>query len=270
MKKMLVAVLVFLLLLTMVTATLAEEEDKRYFYAYTSIMGVDPDDSGMLDGGMRHLDYENVSQSDLDQYLALLSSLRFIAFDKSDKDNKQASLMIYNTRFDSFSYLFYKYDSKLLLQVLNENIGILTTESAKTQLDKIAAFVPEMPLDAKGYVLPQFYAIDGNQPTWDGQVSGLSAFDNKKCWLEHYENVSRKTIDQYLMTMYAMGCDLVGNAIELSYDMVPTYEEIALEQDKQTLVILAYSIQEQTAEVVYNPDVSLDLKSGNELIGMFQ
>lgn len=273
MKKAL-SVLLVAILCFMVVPTAHAEENVSYFFTYTSITGVKPDSTKQdTKTDSTTLTYNKISRDNFDDYLAVLSKMHFVPFTLKSFDGKSEYYAVYNTYLDTAVMVIYNAEQQLLNIKIYGDTYDLPHDVALKQIKKVDSFKVHSDGSAQGYVLPQFYAIGGNEPTWDGQTASDSVFDGKKCWEEMYSDISLKTIDNYLLTMYLFGCDIKGEMISLdssaSYGRV---EIINLVQNSETLVRLTYFMDSGDAIVNYNPAPSkpYDLKSGNELAAMIE
>lgn len=273
MKKAL-SILLVAILCFMVVPTAHAEENTSYFFTYTSITGVKPDSTKKdTKTNSTTLTYNKISRDSFDDYLSVLSKMHFVPFALKSSDGKSEYYAAYNTYLDTVALVIYNVERQLLsIKIYNDTYD-LPHDIALKQISKVDSFKIHSDGSAQGYVLPQFYAIGGDTPTWDGQTASDSVFDGKKCWEEKYSDISLQTIDNYLLIMYLFGCDIKGEAISLdrsaSYGRV---EIINLTQNDETLVRLTYFMDSGNAIVNYNPAPSkpYNLKSGNELAAMIE
>lgn len=273
MKKALSVFLVAILCFVIVPTAHAEET-QSYFYTYTSVTGVKADTSAHnTKADSTTLTYKKINRENFDDYIAILSKMNFVPFTLKSSDGKSEYYAAYNSYIDTAAMVIYNAEQQLLSIKIYGDTYELPYKFATEQIAKVDSFKISNTGDAQGYVLPQFYAIGGDTPTWQGQTASDYVFDGKMCWEERYDDISLKTIDNYLFTMYLFGCDIKGELISLdssaSYGRV---EIINLIQNDETLVRLTYFMDSGNVIVNYNPAPSkpYDLKSGEELVSMIQ
>ena len=268
MKKWVGVIAVFLCVAVLSTAV---GEDHTYFLAYGSVIDATFSDVGLSDDGGYNALYENVAREDFDTYVSALRTLHFIPYSFDYKGME--CYYAYSVRLESGAVLVYDEDQLTLEISTDENVVPVEaydeTQQAIAENDGISLTIPS---DAKGIVLPQFYAFVNSQEDigWQGQVQMDSIFDGQQCWEEHYSNITPKIFDQYLLIMYALGCDLMGNYVGFDDDHAVHVIRIDLVQDDITLVKLTYYPQDSSAFVNYNPNVSFDLQNEEQMIAMIQ
>jgi len=273
MKKVL-SVLLVAILCFMVVPTAHAEENESFFFTYTSITGVKPDSTKQdTKADSTTLTYNKISRDSFNDYLAVLNKLRFVPFALKTTNADDLYYFIYHVYSGSNGFVTYNEKKQVLSIQAYEDTVFVTNESATKQIAQLDAIKIHNNGSAQGYVLPQFYAIGGDAPTWDGQTASDYVFDGKKCWTEIYDDVSLKSIDYYLLFMYKFGCDIEGTYI--SFDDTSSYIDTVifnLNQNDETLVRLTCSLDSGSVTVNYNPAPSkpYDLKSGNELAAMIE
>ena len=268
MKKWVGVIAIFLCVAVLSTAL---GEDETYFLSYGSVIDATYSDLGASDDGGYDAYYENVAREDFDTYIAALRTLHFIPY-PFDYQGLEC-YYVYNLELISGAVFVYDKDNQTLVIATDKNVVPIEaydeTRQAIAENDGISLTVPS---DAKGIVLPQFYAFVNSQEDIgkQGQAQADSLFDGQKCWEEHYSNITPKIFDQYLLIMYALGCDLMGNHVGFDDDHAVHVIRIDLVQDDITLVKLTYYPQDSSAFVNYNPNVSFDLQNEEQMIAMIQ
>lgn len=273
MKKAL-SVLLVAILCFMIAPTADAEESGSYFFTYTSVKGVAADSTKSdKKADTTTLTYNKITRANFDDYLAVLSKLRFVPFAIKSADGDTKTYFVYHSYTSSFGTVSYNEKKQLLnIQTYGDTI-CLTHETAAKQISYLDSIKIHNNGTAQGYVLPQFYAISGDEPTRQGFMTSDSVFDGQKCWDEQYSDISLKTIDRYLLLMYKFGCDIEGAYI--AFDDTSSYINIIvynLNQNDETLVRLTCFLDSGSVNVDYNPAPSkpYDLKSGNDLISMIE
>lgn len=273
MKKHLTGILAILLvLLTLTPAFASDMLDYNLFYTYTSVTGAEAAETADHEDTGEHVRaYDNVTRAQFDDYLYTLNRLRFIAFPIDLDKGATEEYLIYHTYSDTLGYLSYDEAAALLSIHMFGELYVISQGDTLKQLESVDKLAYAIPGDAAGYVLAQFYAITGDTPTLQDQMQSDSVFDGQMHWEEWYEGVSRKTIDNYLWVMGALGCEIEGKGISLS-DSEDSfkYERLLFKQDGKTLVVLTYLLDDRTAIVAYNPNEAYDLKTGDDLNAMMK
>ena len=262
MKKMLSLMLAALMFITLTLPALAEENTIVPLLPVVDQLGnaalVVPEEDG-------YVYYINATEDDLYAFLVYSSVFGAYHVDVSDPETpnvKEYYLFVPGTSFEA--RVLYSADSQQFALVYNQKFYVPNDDMMATYESYLTMDV-KLPAGATANTLPQFYHLVGVNPYFSNQIGDISyAFDGQLCWTEFYDGIDWNKMRSYTTFMYAFGFDV---SVKLfSADDNGVNNPFLLEYTNGDLeVLVLYDALDQTAEVHYEPGVTLYLLSGDEL-----
>lgn len=262
MKKMLSLILAALMLITLTLPALAEENTIVPLLPTADQMG---GATLKMDEESGYYYYVNATEDDLYAFLVYAAVFGAYKVDVSDPETpnvKNYYLFVPGTDFEA--QIIYSGEHQQFFVVPNQGFYIPKDDMMATYEGYLTTDV-KLPAGATANTLPQFYHCVGVNPYFSNNIGEIDyVFDGQLCWTEFYDSIDWNKMRAYTTTMYMFGFDV--NVKLFSAEDNGVNNPFLLEYTNGDLeVLVLYDALNQTADVHYEPGVTLYLLSGDEL-----